>query len=220
MKQALGLIEVIGLSNAVIVADTMAKAANVEIIDVENSKGSGYMTVKIAGDVGAVSAAVMAGKEIAIGTNSLVGSKVIPRPTEYVEKAFMTKKEVIAEETTNLKIEDKHEESKQVEVVKEAKKDVIEEIKEEVIQVVEEVEEVEEVVEVIQEEIKLEEVIQEEIIQEEIIQEEIIQEEIIQEEIIQEEVLEKETKPKVKDEKKAKEKPKADNKKYTNKKKK
>lgn len=43
MKQALGLLEVQGLSTAVVAADTMAKAANVRLLEVENTKGSGYM---------------------------------------------------------------------------------------------------------------------------------------------------------------------------------
>ena len=58
MKQALGLVEISGLSTAVVVADTMAKAANVRILEIENTKGLGYMTIKIVGDVGAVNAAV------------------------------------------------------------------------------------------------------------------------------------------------------------------
>ena len=66
MKQALGLVEISGLSTAVVVADTMAKAANVRILEIENTKGLGYMTIKIVGDVGAVNAAVNAGKQIGI----------------------------------------------------------------------------------------------------------------------------------------------------------
>lgn len=88
MKQALGLVEMIGLSNAIVVADAMAKAANVEIIDVENTKGQGYMTIKVIGDVGAVNAAVNVGKQMGIECGKLVSFKVIPRPTDYIEKAF------------------------------------------------------------------------------------------------------------------------------------
>ncbi len=47
MKQALGLVEISGLSTAVVVADTMAKAANIRILEIENTKGLGYMTLKI-----------------------------------------------------------------------------------------------------------------------------------------------------------------------------
>lgn len=88
MKQALGLIEISGLSTAVVAADTMAKAANIRILEIENTKGLGYMTIKIAGDVGAVNAAVNAGKQIGAANNKLVSWKVIPRPSDYVEQAF------------------------------------------------------------------------------------------------------------------------------------
>ena len=88
MKQALGLVEISGLSTAVVAADTMAKAANIRILEIENTKGLGYMTIKIAGDVGAVNAAVNAGKQIGAANNKLVSWKVIPRPSDYVEQAF------------------------------------------------------------------------------------------------------------------------------------
>lgn len=88
MNQALGLVEVQGLSTAVVVADTMAKAANIQILEVENTKGSGYMTVKAVGDVGAVNASVQAGRQIALENQKLVSWKVIPRPSDYVEHTF------------------------------------------------------------------------------------------------------------------------------------
>ena len=88
MKQALGLVEISGLSTAVVVADTMAKAANVRILEIENTKGLGYMTIKIVGDVGAVNAAVNAGKQIGTANGKLVSWKVIPRPSDYVDQTF------------------------------------------------------------------------------------------------------------------------------------
>ena len=88
MKQALGLVEISGLSTAVVAADTMAKAANIRILEIENTKGLGYMTIKIAGEVGAVNAAVNAGKQIGAANNKLVSWRVIPRPSDYVEHAF------------------------------------------------------------------------------------------------------------------------------------
>ncbi len=112
MKQALGLVEVTGLSNAVVVADTMLKAANVQMLDIENSKGLGFMTIKIIGDVGAVNAAIMAGKQLAIQGNSLVSTKVIPRPSDYIEKTFLKKDEVKVVESSNNKIDVKLEETK------------------------------------------------------------------------------------------------------------
>ena len=88
MKQALGLVEISGLSTAVVAADTMAKAANIRILEIENTKGLGYMTIKIAGEVGAVNAAVNAGKQIGAANNKLVSWKVIPRPSDYVDQTF------------------------------------------------------------------------------------------------------------------------------------
>ena len=54
---ALGLIEVVGLAAACEAADAAVKTANVEFLGLEPS-GQGMVTVKIAGDVGAVTAAV------------------------------------------------------------------------------------------------------------------------------------------------------------------
>lgn len=88
MREALGLVETRGLSNAILVADVMSKTANVNIIGLENSRGLGYMTVKITGDVGAVNAAVTSGKKIAIENNSFVTAKVIPRPSNDIEVTF------------------------------------------------------------------------------------------------------------------------------------
>ncbi|WP_315115042.1 BMC domain-containing protein [Clostridium intestinale] len=88
MKEALGLVETRGLSTAVLVADTMVKTSNVNIIDIENIKGLGYMTIKISGNVGAVNAAVTAGRQIALENNAFVSAKVIPRPSNYIEGTF------------------------------------------------------------------------------------------------------------------------------------
>ena len=88
MKQALGLVEIQGLSTAVVVADTMVKAANIQLLEIENTKGLGYMTIKIAGDVGAVNAAVSSGRQLGAANQKLVSWKVIPRPTGFVEHTF------------------------------------------------------------------------------------------------------------------------------------
>lgn len=88
MKESLGLVETEGLVAAITVADAMVKSANVHIIELENTRGSGYMTVKISGDVGAVNAAVSCGKQIAIENNYFVSAKVIPRPSSNVSFTF------------------------------------------------------------------------------------------------------------------------------------
>ena len=86
MKKALGMIEIVGLSTAIFVADIMIKTANVEIIEIENTKGLGYMTVKVVGDVGAVKAAVDAGAASARAVGEVVSIHVIPRPHMDTEK--------------------------------------------------------------------------------------------------------------------------------------
>lgn len=88
MKDALGLIEIQGLATAVLVADTMVKTANVTIIQIEKARGHGWITVKVTGDVGAVKAAVSAGKQIGETFHHYISSKVIPRPSDSVEKVF------------------------------------------------------------------------------------------------------------------------------------
>ncbi|WP_394523826.1 BMC domain-containing protein [Lacrimispora sp. JR3] len=98
MKQALGLVEIQGLSTAVLVADTMVKAANVSILEIENSKGQGYMTIKVAGDVGAVNAAVSAGRQTGLENQKLVSWNVIARPADSVEQVFGAAKQAKTEQ--------------------------------------------------------------------------------------------------------------------------
>lgn len=91
MKQAIGLVEVKGLASAIEVSDTMVKVANVELLGVEKAKGFGWMTVKVAGDVGAVKAAVDAGKAKAVANNVYLSALVIPRPANNLENFFFAK---------------------------------------------------------------------------------------------------------------------------------
>lgn len=84
--RALGIIETVGLASAIEAADTCVKSAHVELIGYEMTKGGGYITVKIEGDVGAVKAAVDAGCAAAARVNKVVSFHVIPRPHENTEK--------------------------------------------------------------------------------------------------------------------------------------
>lgn len=93
MNRALGLIEVVGLTNAIIVADTMLKASNIKMEDVEITKGMGFVTVKVSGDVGAVKAAIDSGKSLAVSFDKFVSSKVIPRPANGLDGVFNLDKE-------------------------------------------------------------------------------------------------------------------------------
>ena len=81
---ALGLIETRGLVGSIEAADTMVKAANVQLVGYEQV-GGGYVTVMVRGDVGAVQAATDAGAEAAARVGEVVSVHVIPRPHADVE---------------------------------------------------------------------------------------------------------------------------------------
>lgn len=86
MKSALGLIETIGLVTAIEAADAGVKAANVVLLGYENTKGGGKITVKFAGEVGAVNAAVSAGMAAAARVGAIYSHSVIPRPHEEIDE--------------------------------------------------------------------------------------------------------------------------------------
>ena len=88
MKDSLGLLEVAGLLGAITASDAMVKAANVRLIGIEKARGLGWMTVKVAGDVAAVEAAVQTGVALTKGMNLYVAHKVIPRPAEGLVESF------------------------------------------------------------------------------------------------------------------------------------
>lgn len=90
MNNALGLIEVVGLAVAINTADVMLKAASVTLLKVEKAKGSGWMTIFVTGDVGAVNAAIESGVASAKAENKYVSSKVIARPGEGIETLIIS----------------------------------------------------------------------------------------------------------------------------------
>lgn len=77
--EALGLVETKGLVAAVEAADVMLKTAQVGLVGTEKI-GSGLVCVMVSGDVGAVKAAVEAGRSAAARLGELVAAHVIPRP--------------------------------------------------------------------------------------------------------------------------------------------
>ena len=79
------MIETRGLVAAVEAADAMVKAAEVTLVGTEKI-GSGLVSVMVRGDVGAVNAAVDAGKASAARLGEVVATHVIPRPHNDVEK--------------------------------------------------------------------------------------------------------------------------------------
>jgi len=91
--RALGLIEVYSFTTAVCAADIMAKAADVKIIAFDRNRpirtdvpAPLVMVVKVEGNVGAVEAAVEAGKQYAESEGKYIVSHIIPHPDEDAEK--------------------------------------------------------------------------------------------------------------------------------------
>lgn len=88
--KSLGLIETKGLAVGIEAADAAVKSANVELLGYELSKGGGWVTIKLQGDVGAVKAAIDAAKSVAMRTNGYVSARVIPRPSEALRSMLFT----------------------------------------------------------------------------------------------------------------------------------
>lgn len=76
---AVGFIETKGLVGAIEAADAMVKAANVQV-EGYRAMRNGQVSVLVRGDVGAVKAAVDAGRAAAARVGELHASHVIPRP--------------------------------------------------------------------------------------------------------------------------------------------
>jgi len=81
--QALGLIETMGLVAATEAADAMVKAANVRLVS-KQQVGGGLITILVSGDVGAVQAAVAAGRAAAEVIGKVASAHVIPRPHDEI----------------------------------------------------------------------------------------------------------------------------------------
>ena len=89
-SKSLGLIETKGFAVGIEAADAALKAANVEFLGYELSKGGGWTTIKLQGEVGAVKAAVDTARSVAMKTDSLVSAYVIARPSNEAEKMVCT----------------------------------------------------------------------------------------------------------------------------------
>jgi len=100
---ALGFIETVGLASAVVAADAALKSANVELIGREISKGQGWVTVKITGDVAAVQAAIGAAKTALATTASAIAyTDVIPRPAAGLDVMVQNKETTINQENQEI----------------------------------------------------------------------------------------------------------------------
>lgn len=109
MNDALGMLEVKGYVAAIEYADVMVKAANVKIIKVQKTRGMGWMTVLVTGNVAAVQSSVHTAQMSAIENHQFVSSKVIPRPHEdidiFLEKLSLGRKNQKESEKQQLKAE-------------------------------------------------------------------------------------------------------------------
>ena len=90
---ALGMIEVYGFATAIVVADAMAKAADVSVVAIDKNKPAGgdsarvplVMAIKIEGSASAVESAIMAGKREAEKRDLYITHRVIARQSEDIE---------------------------------------------------------------------------------------------------------------------------------------
>ena len=112
--KALGLIETRGMVGAIVAADIALKTAQVELINKEYTKG-GLVCIEFEGDVAAVKASVEAAVTAIKDMGIYVGSHVIPRPDDSVEKIIKRKVEPSIEEVTQKKVEETKKEIKDIE---------------------------------------------------------------------------------------------------------
>jgi ethanolamine utilization protein EutM len=84
-REALGMIETVGLTPLIEATDAALKAADVTMSGWEKV-GSGRVTVFLKGDVAAVKAATDAGAEAASQVGEVVSIQVIPRPHDDLQK--------------------------------------------------------------------------------------------------------------------------------------
>ncbi|CRX41238.1 BMC domain-containing protein [Yersinia enterocolitica] len=103
MKTSLGLLEVSGLALAIGAADVMAKAESVTLIGIEKTNGSGWMLIRLTGDVASVQAAISTGAAFAQLHQGLVSSAVLARPADTLMAYWQAPHiEQVATETTTL----------------------------------------------------------------------------------------------------------------------
>jgi ethanolamine utilization protein EutM len=87
MEEALGMVECKGLVAMIEAADTMVKAANVQLVGYEKID-AGLVTAIVRGEVSAVKSAVDAGAAAASRIGEVVATHVIPRPHPHVDRGI------------------------------------------------------------------------------------------------------------------------------------
>ena len=93
MNEALGILEVTGLTPAMVALDTMDKAAGVRLLQAESNDWLGIV-LKVAGPVDNVQTAIAAGREAAERMGGKPNGTVINRPELTAWKALMSVVEV------------------------------------------------------------------------------------------------------------------------------
>ena len=87
--KSLGIIESYSVASAIVAADTAAKAAVVQLLEVRLARGmGGKAVVSVTGEVGAVTAAVRAGSSAIQDTGFLVDQLVIAAPHHSLHQAL------------------------------------------------------------------------------------------------------------------------------------
>jgi ethanolamine utilization protein EutM len=94
---ALGMIETRGLIGSIVSADAMVKAADVRIVRQEKVDAA-LVTILVEGDVGAVQAAVDAGKYAAASVGELLSAHVIPRPDDEIGDMLKENRKIMENE--------------------------------------------------------------------------------------------------------------------------
>lgn len=93
MIGTLGILETVGFTPAIVALDTMEKAANIRVVQVESNDFLGVV-LKVTGDTAAVAAAIQAGRQVAEQMGSRVYATVISRPDEQAWPGIESKSEV------------------------------------------------------------------------------------------------------------------------------
>ena len=91
---ALGMIEVYGFATSIVVADKVAKSADVKVVAIDKNKPANadalpvplLVTVKFRGSVADVEEAMRAAEAVASAHAGIVSKHIIPRPTADTEK--------------------------------------------------------------------------------------------------------------------------------------
>ena len=81
---SIGMVEVSGLGDAIIMLDDMCKAADVEFVATERKLGGRLVTIVVRGELTAVKASVDAGVRRATELGSYKASQVIARPHKEI----------------------------------------------------------------------------------------------------------------------------------------